>query len=158
MSWTDDRVEQLTKLWADGLSASLIATKIGEITRNAVIGKVRRLKLPGRATSSRSPQRAKPRLSASVSIRSPRRQTPRSRLTRTSPAKARSPRRRPTVVPELGPAPSFRVTVLLLSDVICRWPEGDPKRAGFHFCGRVKGETPGPYCGHHAAIAYDARR
>ena len=53
MSWTDDRVEQLKKLWADGLSASQIASKLGEVTRNAVIGKVHRLGLAGRATTSR---------------------------------------------------------------------------------------------------------
>ena len=48
MSWTDERVEQLKKLWADGLSASQIAAQIGGVTRNAVIGKVHRLKLSGR--------------------------------------------------------------------------------------------------------------
>ena len=45
MSWTDERVELLKKLWADGLSASQIASKLGEVTRNAVIGKVHRLGL-----------------------------------------------------------------------------------------------------------------
>ena len=53
MSWTDERVELLKKLWADGLSASQIASKLGEVTRNAVIGKVHRLGLAGRATTSR---------------------------------------------------------------------------------------------------------
>ena len=51
MSWTDDRVELLKKLWADGLSASQIAAELGGITRNAVIGKVHRLGLSGRAKS-----------------------------------------------------------------------------------------------------------
>ena len=46
MSWTDERVELLKKLWSDGLSASQIAAELGGITRNAVIGKVHRLKLP----------------------------------------------------------------------------------------------------------------
>ena len=39
MSWTDERVELLKKLWADGLSASQIAGELGGITRNAVIGR-----------------------------------------------------------------------------------------------------------------------
>jgi GcrA cell cycle regulator len=43
MSWTDERVELLKKLWSDGLSASQIAAELGGITRNAVIGKVHRL-------------------------------------------------------------------------------------------------------------------
>ena len=39
MSWTDERVETLKKLWTDGLSASQIAAELGGVTRNAVIGK-----------------------------------------------------------------------------------------------------------------------
>ena len=54
MSWTDERVELLKKLWADGLSASQIAAELGGITRNAVIGKVHRLGLSGRAKSASS--------------------------------------------------------------------------------------------------------
>ena len=49
MNWTDERVELLKKLWSDGLSASQIAAELGGITRNAVIGKVHRLGLSGRA-------------------------------------------------------------------------------------------------------------
>ena len=49
MSWTDERVELLKKLWLDGLSASQIAKQLGGVTRNAVIGKVHRLGLSGRA-------------------------------------------------------------------------------------------------------------
>ena len=54
MAWTDDRVKILKKLWSEGLSASQIANKIGDVTRNAVIGKVHRLGLEGRAKSIRS--------------------------------------------------------------------------------------------------------
>ena len=54
MVWNDDRVEQLKKLWADGLSASQIAAQLGEVTRNAVIGKVHRLGLATRASSNRT--------------------------------------------------------------------------------------------------------
>ena len=63
MSWTDERVELLKKLWADGLSASQIAGELGGITRNAVIGKVHRLGLSGRAKSpsSSAPRARKPR-------------------------------------------------------------------------------------------------
>src|SRR5476651_2216137 len=54
MTWTDERVELLKKLWADGLSASQIAAELGGVTRNAVIGKVHRLGLSGRAKSTGS--------------------------------------------------------------------------------------------------------
>src|SRR5438093_11402564 len=64
MTWTDERVEMLKKLWADGLSASQIAGELGGITRNAVIGKVHRLGLSGRAKSPSSaaprPRKARP--------------------------------------------------------------------------------------------------
>ena len=59
MSWTDERVELLKKLWSDGLSASQIAAELGGITRNAVIGKVHRLGLSGRAKSPSSSRRGR---------------------------------------------------------------------------------------------------
>ena len=37
MAWTEDRVAILTKLWAEGLSASQIAKELGEVTRNAAV-------------------------------------------------------------------------------------------------------------------------
>jgi len=51
MSWTDERVEQLKKMWSEGQSASQIAKELGGVTRNAVIGKVHRLGLSNRASS-----------------------------------------------------------------------------------------------------------
>ena len=53
--WSEERVELLKKLWEQGLSASQIATQLAlGVTRNAVIGKVHRLRLAGRATQPRS--------------------------------------------------------------------------------------------------------
>ena len=52
LTWSDERVEQLKKLWEGGLSASQIAAELGNVTRNAVIGKVHRLGLSGRAAPS----------------------------------------------------------------------------------------------------------
>ena len=54
VNWSDDRVEQLKTLWTEGLSASQIARALGGVTRNAVIGKVHRLGLAGRASPSRA--------------------------------------------------------------------------------------------------------
>ena len=51
--WTPERIETLSRLWNDGLSASQIAGKLGEVTRNAVIGKVHRLGLPLRGKTGR---------------------------------------------------------------------------------------------------------
>ncbi|MCR9127042.1 MAG: GcrA cell cycle regulator [Rhodobacteraceae bacterium] len=52
MSWTDERVELLRKMWSDGQSASQIAKELGGVTRNAVIGKVHRLGLSNRAAGA----------------------------------------------------------------------------------------------------------
>ena len=53
MSWTDEKVELLRQLWLDGRSASQISAALGQgLTRNAVIGKVHRLGLAGRAKTS----------------------------------------------------------------------------------------------------------
>ena len=49
MSWTDERVETLKKMWSEGQSASQIAKELGGVTRNAVIGKVHRLGRRARA-------------------------------------------------------------------------------------------------------------
>ena len=60
MGWTEERVELLKKLWLEGLSASQIAGVLGEgVTRNAVIGKVHRLKLSGRAKPASSAPRVR---------------------------------------------------------------------------------------------------
>lgn len=48
MSWTDHRVDDLKKLWNDGKTASEIADFLGDVTRNAVIGKAHRLGLSSR--------------------------------------------------------------------------------------------------------------
>src|SRR5438445_11718187 len=64
MNWTDERVELLRKLWSEGLSASQIATQLGGVSRNAVIGKVHRLSLSGRAkpaaSGPRPPRKPRP--------------------------------------------------------------------------------------------------
>ena len=148
MTWTDTRVETLTTLWQAGYSGSLIGIELG-LTRSAVIGKVQRLRLPGRTTLvSRRPPRAQPLLKAKP--RSKSKKTP------TSPRRSARPKPKPRRTgppPELGPAPEALVTVLTLTPANCNWPEGDPKRPGFHFCGRDKPHDR-PYCPHHAARAY----
>jgi len=60
MSWTDERVETLKRMWAEGQSASQIAKELGGVTRNAVIGKVHRLGLSNRAGTEEEPEEAAP--------------------------------------------------------------------------------------------------
>lgn len=158
MSWTDERVELLKKLWGEGLSASQIASRLGSVTRNAVIGKVHRLGLSGRATTSRMKTvRPRSRLAA------PKRAV-------TAPQAAAKPRFAAVGNPavralyplDAEPLPSVeelvipvaeRKTIQTLTESSCRWPIGDPQTAEFHFCGKHK-VSGLPYCEFHARRAF----
>ncbi|WP_333571156.1 GcrA family cell cycle regulator [Sphingomonas sp.] len=54
MSWTDERIETLKKMWDSGLTATQIAEELGGVSRNAVIGKAHRLGLPSRPSPVKS--------------------------------------------------------------------------------------------------------
>ncbi|OWU85489.1 GcrA cell cycle regulator [Oceanicola sp. 22II-s10i] len=75
MSWTDERVELLKKMWSEGQSASQIAKELGGVTRNAVIGKVHRLGLSNRsggAATTTAPEKKveeKPKAPANAAAR-----------------------------------------------------------------------------------------
>jgi GcrA cell cycle regulator len=146
MGWNDERVELLKKLWADGLSASQIAGQLGGVTRNAVIGKVHRLGLSGRA---KTPSSSVPR------VRKPRQSTMRPRM-RFHGNNALAPQY--DMEPDLDPLANVvpmgpRISILELSEDTCRWPIGDPGKEGFGYCGsKTKGELP--YCPYHARAAY----
>jgi len=63
MSWTDERIEKLTKMWEGGATASQIADELGGVSRNAVIGKAHRLGLKARPSPVKpndKPERAAP--------------------------------------------------------------------------------------------------
>jgi GcrA cell cycle regulator len=149
MSWTDERVELLKKLWADGLSASQIAGELGGITRNAVIGKVHRLGLSGRAKSPSSsvPRARKPR-SHMMRV-----QRPMSRGN-TALALAYEMDQEPEqeLVENIIPIGQRR-TLLELNEDTCRWPIGDPATTEFFFCGG-KPLSSLPYCTYHSRVAY----
>ncbi len=149
-TWTDDRVELLKKLWADGLSASQIAGELGGITRNAVIGKVHRLGLSGRAKapSSSVPRQRKPR--AASMFRAPRPMV-RGNTALAMPAYDYDPEPEPELLENIIPI-GQRCTLLELNDEKCHWPIGDPGQPDFFFCGGKA--TGSPYCGYHARVAY----
>ena len=147
MSWTDERVELLKKLWSDGLSASQIAAELGGITRNAVIGKVHRLGLSGRAKSpsSAAPRPRKARTSGHM-LRVSRPQI------RGNTALAYDYEMEPE--PELLEIPvEQRKTLLQLNEQTCKWPIGDPLTPDFYFCGQHSEEAK-PYCEFHSRRAY----
>jgi GcrA cell cycle regulator len=174
MGWTEERVELLKKLWLEGLSASQIAGVLGEgVTRNAVIGKVHRLKLSGRAKPANSAPRAR------AASRPARRVTaPSSGRSLGSMMKSRSLsgggggggaivgatalKISEEFVTEAYTAPQVaelfipveqRLTLLQLSEQTCKWPIGDPLSSEFYFCGQHSDDGK-PYCEFHSRRAY----
>ena len=149
--WTDDRVGALKKLWLEGQSASQIAKQLGGgVTRNAVIGKVHRLGLSGRAAPSQ------PARTAATTFRTAR---PRpTATTQGAAAQPSAPRRLEAVQPKpvqpAAPIPDLpgTATVMTLGAHMCKWPIGDPSSREFSFCGRRASE--GVYCVEHARVAY----
>lgn len=162
MTWTDERVELLKKLWSDGLSASQIAAELGGVTRNAVIGKVHRLGLSGREKPSAG-QASKPRKPpAPVRPQHPRpmqmfRGNAALALNEAPSVKAyvvSEPVAAPKPVLEIASPVCSPVTIMELREGMCRWPMGDPSSSEFRFCGSRTAGVSGPYCAHHAMIAY----
>lgn len=158
-TWTEDRVELLKKLWIDGLSASQIAGELGGVTRNAVIGKVHRLGLSGRAKApssggaARTRKPAAPRTSSGFNVTNHIRGN-----AALVPLVRPQPEARPDPKPELMDPDvvvpfSERVSIMELKENMCRWPMGDPTHAEFRFCG-LKTDSGVPYCGYHCRIAY----
>lgn len=155
MSWTDERVELLRKLWLDGLSASQIAHELSNgITRNAVIGKVHRLGLSGRVKTSAPAiprQRVKPLRPVNPRPSTPAVHGNTALAFKSQPMEVRAPAPYEDVVIPI----SERVTIMDLKEAMCRWPLGDPTTAEFRFCGAKKpGSVTGPYCAYHNRIAY----
>ena len=185
MSWTDERIDKLRRLWEQGMTASQIAESLGEgVSRNAVIGKAHRLGLQSRPSPVKSAEAAAEAPAAPVAAAPP----PAAAPAKAAPVKAEKPAAvepapaapQPTrvlrpgtptgpVPPSGPPAPPRRAipakpskeiegktTLLELSDKVCKWPIGHPGEPDFHFCG--KPSNPGfPYCVEHCAVAYQAQ-
>jgi GcrA cell cycle regulator len=167
MNWTDERVELLRKLWAEGLSASQIAAQMGGVSRNAVIGKVHRLKLSGRGKQTSSQPRVKKATTTGGSVRTssaPRQSSAGPRVSSHTHAigatalKADYEVRAVSAtvlefVPALVAPEPKRIKLVELSERTCKWPIGDPLSQEFAFCGHESGDA-GPYCQFHAKLAY----
>ena len=131
MSWTDERVSLLKKMWGEGKTAAEIAKELGGVTRNAVIGKAHRLKLSNRVSpiqQNKKPATVKPQ--------------------------GVSPEKK---IQKIMEQDNHRVGVALieLNSRMCHWPLGDPRDDNFSFCGGHAIEGL-PYCGDHAKVAYQA--
>ena len=132
MSWTHERIEHLKKLWEAGHTASNIATELGGITRNAVIGKAHRLGLSGRMKS-------KSKVSSVSIVR-----------------RKKMPANRNSKIIELTTSvsePMNPISFAGIKDGLCRWPVGEPEDLDFKFCGRSSNDGV-VYCDEHHSLAY----
>lgn len=134
MSWTDERIALLKKLWGEGKTAAEIANKLGGVTRNAVIGKAHRLKLSNRVSPIQE-NKKKP-------APAPQSAAPRPAEKKVQKSLEQDNSRKAIPLSDLGAR-------------MCRWPMGDPREQNFGFCGGPQMEGL-PYCAHHAKIAYQA--
>jgi GcrA cell cycle regulator len=144
--WNDERVEELKRYWAEGLSASHIAARLGAGTRNAIIGKVHRLGLSGRTTQTAPTKRQR---AAMVRKDKPNSVKPKPNSVSAKPEPV------PYVAPLLKADDVARVaSVLDLEAHHCRWPVSHAGGVGFCGCQKAEGKS---YCAGHVSRATDRR-
>ncbi|MDB2579426.1 MAG: GcrA family cell cycle regulator [Tateyamaria sp.] len=177
MSWTDDRVELLKKMWGEGQSASQIAKELGGVTRNAVIGKVHRLGLSNRASgggSTKADGKAKAAPKAEARSKPQPKTEPAIKPAPATETKTTLPARK-QIIPAgqpLPPQPSAneispealakvnevekkakKISLMELTERTCKWPVGDPATDDFWFCG-LPVQQGKPYCEAHVGVAF----
>ncbi|PIE11649.1 MAG: GcrA cell cycle regulator [Rhodobacterales bacterium] len=168
MSWTDERVETLKRMWGEGQSASQIAKELGGVTRNAVIGKVHRLGLSNRTAAA--PAKAEPEAKPAPAKAEPAQAEKPAADTPPPPSPARK-----AIIPAgqpLPPQPSAneipaeslakaeavekkakKISLMELTERTCKWPIGDPATDDFYFCG-LPAQQGKPYCEAHVGVAF----
>jgi len=148
MEWTDETIERLRALWAEGLSTAEIGRRMG-ISKNAVVGKAHRLNLPARPSPIRR--------DGSGAV--PRAPTPLATTAATAlPELSSSPPLPKPIMREPAqaapkPAPLRPMAPRIGRSVACCWPIGEPGTASFRFCD-AEATQGKPYCADHAAVAY----
>ena len=161
--WNEQIIERMLELLKEGKSASHIARELSgiagrKLSRNAVIGKLHRMRKAGLIPESEEPPAQREQAARSeASPASPRKEP--AQLA-TDGALALETRAQPAPASEASPQlavvseeKGLVADIMELNQHTCRWPIGDPGEEGFCYCGRRP--QPGlPYCAHHAAIAY----
>ena len=169
MSWTEERVERLTKMWTEGKSASDIAKELGEVTRNAVIGKVHRLGLKGRVVKdakakTEAPKKTTKPKAPKVEVVEPA-ETP---IVESDASEEPVVQTLEMIAAQKDDIPmeareqalkiesqSKRLTLMQLTERTCKWPVGDPATDDFWFCGHPS-KAGKPYCDAHVELAFQA--
>lgn len=167
--WKEADVETLKRLWTEGFSASEIAAKMRNgLTRNAVIGKARRLKLESRKVEPKIKphvgKRGRAGNPGGVSAHRVQKARIAARPDKATHSSAGSfalhfgnaPFRSGRVVDDHdddGVDAGYLIGIMELTATTCRWPHGDPSGSAFGYCGRevMVGK---PYCEQHMSRAY----
>ncbi len=141
MDWTQELIDRLRKMWAEGLSTAEIGRRMG-VSKNAITGKARRLNLPMRPSPIR---------------RAPAAPRPLTMGRRTTLPKIETAAVAGVVTDEPPPpaagAPKPAAGALFRRVTKCCWPIGEPRKSGFRFC-EAEPVSGKPYCPEHAGIAY----
>ncbi|MFV2053531.1 GcrA family cell cycle regulator [Aliiroseovarius sp. YM-037] len=176
MSWTDERVETLKKMWGEGQSASQIAKELGGVTRNAVIGKVHRLGLSNRAGSAKPAAKEKPAAKTAAKAKPAAKTAAKAKPEPATQSATPPPMpARKAIIPAgqpLPPQPSAneispealasvrevekkakKLSLMELTERTCKWPIGDPATDDFWFCG-LSVQSGKPYCEAHVGVAF----
>ena len=140
MSWTPKKVSKLKELWGKGSTAAQVASIIGDVTRNAVIGKVYRLNLAVKSIPKNNnfKQVSQPHENA----------TQTERITRRSKFKS--------LLLDKNFESENPKSLEELHDEVCRWPIGHPDETDFYFCGR-KSMKDFSYCKLHVLYAFQPK-
>ncbi len=140
MGWTLEKVDKLKQLWGKGNTAGQIASIIGEVTRNAVIGKAYRLNLAVKSI---------PKKNNFNQVSQHRENAPQlEKKTRKS--------RFNSLLLDKSFEPENPKSLEQLHDEICRWPIGHPNEPDFYFCGR-KSMKDFSYCKLHILYAFQPK-
>ena len=140
MSWTPRKVDKLKELWGKGSTAGQIASIIGDVTRNAVIGKAYRLNLASKAIPKNNNFKQVSQYQGNAA--QPGRKTRRSKFK--------------SLLLDKNFEPENPKSLEELHDEICRWPIGHPDESNFYFCGR-KSMKDFSYCKLHVLYAFQPK-
>ena len=162
MTWTDARVALISRLWAEGVSASGIAEALGEVSRSAVLGKLHRLGLLGSRVPASAPRRYEARAQASAAAHGLAPQTPATQVVRPAAAQIAAPPR--ASAPPTPPSSPWREAAfkplagtaprpwLTREPGECAFPVGGEGEATVSCCAPTRRGSA--YCTAHHAIVF----
>tara|TARA_B100000683_G_C12198451_1_gene435598 strand:+ start:106 stop:600 length:495 start_codon:yes stop_codon:yes gene_type:complete len=140
MSWTEEKVNKLKELWGRGQTASQIATIIGGVSRNAVIGKAHRLNL-----------------SSKIKARSPNQLNKGFDKNKDSQLKLKGKRSKfKSLILDKNFEPAKNLNLEELTEDTCKYMEGNPNEKDASFCGR-KNVEKFSYCPLHLMIVFQPK-